>query len=91
MEQGGKERSWESSVCGKATKGTAKEVEESRGGRGSVHGQATRSAARKVKEKPGAHLMTEDAGIMWRRHSRWGMPIRVGVVYERSDCDVCGV
>jgi len=47
------------------------EAEEGKRERGSTHGQAARSAARKgrsMEKKSGARLMTEDTGVLWRRH-----------------------
>jgi len=35
--------------------------------------------------------MMEGAGALWKEHSRWGMPIRVGVVYKGGDSVVCGM
>jgi len=50
-----------------------------------------RSPAREVKEKFSTCSMMEDAGILWRGHPRWGISIRVEVIYRGSNHDVCGV
>ena len=66
-----------------------KEVASS--GRGGTCGHATKGTAKGVEEESGACPMTEDAGALWRGRPRWGMPIRVGVVYEGGDSVVCRV
>jgi len=60
-------------------------------GRGGMYGHATKGAAKGVEEESGTCPMTEGAGALWRGHSRWGMPIRVGVVYKGGDSIICGV
>ena len=66
-----------------------KEVASS--GRGGACGYATKGTAKGVEEESSACPMIEDAGALWKGHPRWGMPIRVGVVYEGGDSVVCGV
>ena len=66
-----------------------KEVASS--GRGSACGHATKGAAKGVEEESSTCPMTEGAGALWRGHPRWGMPIRVGVVYKGGDSIICGV
>jgi len=66
-----------------------KEVASS--GRDGACGHATKGTAKGVEEESSACPMIEDTGALWRGHPRWGMPIRVGVVYEGGDSVVCGV
>jgi len=66
-----------------------KEVMSSR--RGSACGHATKGTAKGVEEESSTCPMMEGTGVLWRGHPRWGMPIRVGVVYKGGDRVICGV
>ena len=60
-------------------------------GRGGACGHTSKGAAKGVEEESGARPTTEGTGALWREHPRWGMPIRVGVVYKGGDSIICGV
>jgi len=92
------------STCGFAIKGvliegasapckgrsTGKKVKEGRRGEGGAHGQAIRSTAR-VEKKFGRRVKEESRGVLWQRGTRGSMSIRIRIVHERSDSDVCTV
>jgi len=74
--------------------GRKKKVEKDKGGRSGACGQAIRNIVRRkrrVEEKSVAYFTMEGAIALWREYSQWGMPIRNGVVYGRSNSDVCGM
>ena len=60
-------------------------------GRDSACGHATKGAAKGVEEESSIRPTMEGTGALWRGHPRWGMPIRVGVVYKGGDSVICGV
>ena len=50
--------------------GNREENKESRGEKGSACSLTTKSTATRMKQEPGACLIIEDAGILWRRYPR---------------------
>ena len=73
-----------SSMCGKATRGTAqeasmfhqgrstenrKEIKESREGKGSACSATTKSATRKIEKKSSICLMMKGTRVLWEEHS----------------------
>ena len=61
------------------------------GRRGGMCGRATKDAARRVEEESGICLTTKGAGALWGGYSRWGIPVRVGVVHKRGYSVIRGV
>ena len=61
------------------------------GGKGGTCGHATKSIAKGVEEKSGTCPTIKSTRILWRGHSRQGMPVRARVVYKGGDSIVYGV
>ena len=66
-----------------------KEVTSRRGG--NTCGHATKGAAKGVEEESGTRSMTKDTRVLWRGHSRQGMPVRAGVAHEGGNSIIRGV
>ena len=66
-----------------------KEVTSRRGG--NTCGHTTKGVAKGMEEESGTRSMTKDTGVLWKGHSRQGMPVRAGVAYEGGNSIIRGV
>jgi len=69
---------------------TGKKVKEGRRGEGGAHDQAMRSTAR-VEKEFGRRVKEKNRGVLWQRGTRGSTSIRIRMVHESSDSDVCAV
>ena len=65
-------------------------MSEKEGDRGGMP-QKGKGVAKGMEEESGARSMTKDTGVLWKGHSRQGMPVRAGVAYEGGNSIIRGV